>query len=80
VRLAIDNLGKNERSLAESDALQEKSKPLSKDFLESVRVHNLNGALFEAIEAAGEDVTEVIKAVQNGANLNTPFMGVLPLE
>lgn len=57
-----------------------KAPVVSKEFIAAVKAQNKSRALFQAIKAKGEEVFDVIAAVNDGANLNLDFEGKLPLE
>ncbi|MDQ2993867.1 MAG: ankyrin repeat domain-containing protein [Pseudomonadota bacterium] len=50
------------------------------EFIASAKAHNKRRALLDAIKAEGDDVSEVIKAIQNGGDLNHVIEGSLPLQ
>jgi len=60
--------------------LQIKSIPATKTPVEAARAQTKSRALFEAIDADGDDVSQVTKAVEEGADLNLSLEGRLPLE
>ncbi|MDQ2993556.1 MAG: hypothetical protein M3R00_01215 [Pseudomonadota bacterium] len=55
-------------------------KHFSPEFLIAVKAQDKKIDLFKAIQAAGEEVIDVINAVKAGANLNEPYDDMLPLQ